>query len=67
MGESGSCSGRWGHPQRIFNPILCQWAGLCSLPAVWPEASLEQGKGSNGNLLQKGFSSVQSLSAPHSL
>ena len=40
VGETGSCSDGQGHAQQIFNPIFCWWAGLCSLPIVWPEAKL---------------------------
>ena len=36
-GESRSCSDLQGHAQQIFNPTFCRWAGLCSLPVVWPE------------------------------
>ena len=34
MRETGSSSDGLGHAQEIFNPIFCQWAGLCSLPVV---------------------------------
>ena len=40
VGETGSCSDGRGHAEKIFNPIFCWWAGLCSLPVVWPEAKL---------------------------
>ena len=38
--ETGSCSYGQGHAQQIFNPVFCCWVGLCSLPAIWPEAKL---------------------------
>ena len=40
VGKTGSCSGRQGHAQYIFNPIFCWWVRLCSLAVVWPEAKL---------------------------
>ena len=39
-GGTGSCSDGRGHAQYIFNPSFCWWAGLCSLPVIWPEAKL---------------------------
>ena len=55
VGKTGSCSGGQGHIQKVFNPIFCWWVGLCSLPAVSPEAKQWRGNGSNVDLLQKGL------------
>ena len=52
-GETGSCSDGQSHAQYIFNPIFCWWAGLSSLPVVWPEANYGGGNEDNGDLLQK--------------
>ena len=52
-GETGSCSDGWGHAQQICNPIFCWWAGLCSLPVVWPETNYGGGNEDNDDLLQK--------------
>ena len=32
-----TCSDGWGNALEIFNPIFCWWAGLCSLPVIWPK------------------------------
>ena len=45
VGETGSYSDGWGHAQSILCPIFCWWAGLCSLPVVWPETKLWWPKG----------------------
>ena len=34
VGETGSCSDGWGRAQYIFNPKICWWAELCSLPPI---------------------------------
>ena len=33
--------------------FFCWWAGLCSLPVVWPEPNYDGGNEENGDLLQK--------------
>ena len=48
-GKTGSCSDGCGHAQSIFNPIICWWEGLYSLPVVWPEATTG-GNENNGHL-----------------
>ena len=43
-GKTGSCSGGQGHAQKIFNPTVCWWVGLCSIPVsclAWGEPVLE--------------------------
>ena len=38
--EIGSCSDGQSHVQWIFNPIVCEWVGLCTLSVVCPDAKL---------------------------
>ena len=44
MGKTTSYSGGQGHAQYNFNPIICLWLGLCSLPVsclTWSDRALE--------------------------
>ena len=51
--ETGSCSDGQSHVQWIFNPIVCEWVGLHSLPVIYLGPNYGGGNEDNGDLLQK--------------